>query len=49
MMKWFFNQIKREIKGSLDHIMKELKEVNQDGREIKDSHIRISEENIEIC
>ena len=28
--------------------MKEVKEVNQDGREIKDSQIRISEENIEM-
>jgi len=43
-----FNHIKGDIKGSLDWIMKEVKEVNQDGREIKDSQIRISEENIEM-
>ena len=41
-----FNQIQGEIKVSLNRIMKEAKEVNQDGREIKDSQIRVSEENI---
>jgi len=28
--------------------MKEVKEVNQDGRAVKDSEIQISEENIEM-
>ena len=43
-----FNWIQGKIKGSLGRIMKEMKEVNRDGREIKDSQIQISEENIEM-
>ena len=41
-----FNRIQREIKGSLGRIMKKVKEVNWDGRAIKDSQIWISEENM---
>jgi len=41
-----FNRIQKEIKGSLGQIMKQVKEVNRDGRAIKDSHIRILEENM---
>jgi len=42
------NQIQREIKGSLGQIVKEMKEVNQDGKAIKDSQIHISDENVEM-
>lgn len=43
-----FNQDQEAIKDSLNRIMKEVKEVKKDGRAIKDSQIRISEENIEM-
>ena len=43
-----FNWIKGEIKDSLNQIMKEVKEVNRDGRAIKGSQIQMSEENIEM-
>ena len=40
------NRIQGEIKGSLGSIMEGMKEVNRDGRAIKGSQIRLSEENI---
>ena len=40
------NQIQGAIKGSLGWIMKGMKEVNRDGRAIKDSQIQVSEENM---
>lgn len=43
-----FNRNQGAIKDSLNWITKEVKEVNWDGREIKDSQIQISEENIEM-
>ena len=41
-----FNQDQGEIKDSLNWIMKEVKEVNWDGRAIKGSKIQVSEENM---
>jgi len=43
-----FNRIQRGINGLLCRIMNKVKEVNRDGREIKDSQIRILEENMEM-
>ena len=43
-----FNQDQGEVKDSLNRIMSNVKEVNQDGREIKDSQIQISEESIKM-
>lgn len=40
------NWIQGEIKGSLGQNLEGMREVNQDGREIKGSLIRVSEENM---
>jgi len=40
------NQMQGSINGSLGRIMEGMKEFNRDGREVKGSQIRVSEENL---
>jgi len=42
------NWIQGTIKGSLGRTLEGMNEVNWDGRAIKGSHIRVSEENMEM-